>query len=170
MHGKGTFYDPRLDDAEKFPVAARTRQGTRAGRGPTGSPPSCRRCTSTSCRCPRRRRPRAAFDARRRRARQALFNGKAKCATCHVPPLFTEPGWNLHTAEEIGIDDFQAKRSPDGRYRTTPLARPVDTDKIHKGGFYHDGRFADAGRRRRPLRRALQTESELKRNATSSNI
>src|SRR5436309_10648966 len=27
MHGKGKFYDPRLDNAEKFPVAARTKQG-----------------------------------------------------------------------------------------------------------------------------------------------
>ncbi len=32
-------------------------------------------------------------------------------------PIFL-PGWNLHTAQEIGIDDFQAKRSPDNRYRT----------------------------------------------------
>jgi cytochrome c peroxidase len=56
-----------------------------------------------------------------------------------VPPIFTEPGWNLHTADEIGIDDFQAQRSPDGRYRTTPL-RGLFTRT--KGGFYHDGRFA----------------------------
>src|SRR5687767_8966193 len=27
MHGKGVCYDPRLDDAEKYPVAARTKQG-----------------------------------------------------------------------------------------------------------------------------------------------
>jgi hypothetical protein len=27
-------------------------------------------------------------------------------------PIFL-PGWNLHTAQEIGIDDFQANRSPD---------------------------------------------------------
>ena len=27
MHGKGNFFDPRLDNAEKYPVAARTRQG-----------------------------------------------------------------------------------------------------------------------------------------------
>jgi hypothetical protein len=27
MHGKGTFFDPRLDDAKKYPVAARTKQG-----------------------------------------------------------------------------------------------------------------------------------------------
>ena len=45
----------------------------------------------------------------------------------------------MHTAEEIGIDDFQAKRSPDERYRTTPL-KGLFTRK--KGGFYHDGRFA----------------------------
>lgn len=32
-------------------------------------------------------------------------------------PIFL-PGWNLHTAQEIEIDDFQAKRSPDNRYRT----------------------------------------------------
>jgi cytochrome c peroxidase len=45
----------------------------------------------------------------------------------------------MHTAEEIGIDDFQAQRSPDERYRTTPL-RGLWTHT--KGGFYHDGRFA----------------------------
>src|SRR5206468_2867756 len=70
---------------------------------------------------------------------QAIFQGKAKCASCHVPPLFTEPGWNMHTAAEIGIDDFQANRAPDRRYRTAPL-KGLWTHQ--KGGFYHDGRFA----------------------------
>ena len=55
-----------------------------------------------------------------------------------MPPLYTEPGWAMHTGAEIGIDDFQASRSPDGRYRTTPL-RGLFTRE--KGGFYHDGRF-----------------------------
>ena len=68
-----------------------------------------------------------------------MFNDKAQCATCHVPPLFTEPGWNMHTPAEIGIDDFQSSRSPDQRYRTTPL-RGLWTHV--KGGFYHDARFA----------------------------
>ena len=45
----------------------------------------------------------------------------------------------MHTADEIGIDDFQANRSPDKRYRTTPL-KGLWTHQ--KGGFYHDGRFA----------------------------
>jgi cytochrome c peroxidase len=44
----------------------------------------------------------------------------------------------MHAADEIGIDDFQAKRSPDERYRTTPL-KGLWTHQ--KGGFYHDGRF-----------------------------
>jgi cytochrome c peroxidase len=70
----------------------------------------------------------------------ALFNGPATCARCHVPPTFAEPGWPMHTGEEIGIDDFQASRSPDKRfYRTTPL-RGLFTHM--QGGFYHDGRFA----------------------------
>jgi cytochrome c peroxidase len=66
-------------------------------------------------------------------------NGKAQGGTCHVPPLFTEPGWNMHTAEELGIADFQAKRSPDERYRTASLKGPWTHTK---GGFFHDGRFA----------------------------
>src|SRR5678815_2258287 len=48
----------------------------------------------------------------------------------------------MHTAAEIGIDDFQSSRSPDKRYRTTPL-RGLFTRQ--KGGFYHDGRFPTLG-------------------------
>jgi cytochrome c peroxidase len=44
----------------------------------------------------------------------------------------------MHTAQEIGIDDFQANRAPDKRYRTAPL-KGLWTHT--KGGFYHDGRF-----------------------------
>ena len=56
-----------------------------------------------------------------------------------MPPLFTEPGWNLHTPEDIGIDGFQANRAPDKRYRTSPL-KGIWTHT--QRGFYHDGRFA----------------------------
>lgn len=45
----------------------------------------------------------------------------------------------MHTPQEIGIDDFQSSRSPDQRYRTSPL-KGLATHT--KGGFYHDGRFA----------------------------
>jgi cytochrome c peroxidase len=45
----------------------------------------------------------------------------------------------MHTPAEIGIDDFQTKRSPDERYRTAPLK---GLWSHQSGGFYHDGRFA----------------------------
>jgi len=67
-----------------------------------------------------------------------LFDGVAKCATCHVPPLFTEPRHNLRMPEEIGVDSFQADRSPTHIYRTAPLA---GLWAHAKGGFYHDGCF-----------------------------
>ena len=82
--------------------------------------------------------PQGSYDEAAATRGQTVFNEKAKCDRCHVPPLFTEPGWPMHTAAEIGIDDFQAKRSPDERYRTTPL-RGLWAHT--KGGFYHDGRF-----------------------------
>jgi len=56
-----------------------------------------------------------------------------------VPPLFTEPGNNLHTPAEVEVDAFQADRSPTHMYRTAPLARLWTHQKR---GFYHDGRFA----------------------------
>ena len=141
MHGKGVFYDPRLDDAEKYPVAARTMQGHKQDEGDliTAKLPALHFYQLS---LPTPEPPEGTFDSAAAAEGEALFNGKARCGGCHVPPIFTEPGWNLHTAEEIGIDDFQAMRSPDGRYVTTPLRALWNTDKIHKGGFYHDGRFA----------------------------
>ena len=50
-----------------------------------------------------------------------VFSNKAKCASCYVPPLFTEPGWNTHKASDIGIDDFQVIRSPDNTNVTQGL-------------------------------------------------
>jgi hypothetical protein len=138
MHGKGTFYDPRLDDAERFPIAAREKFGhVRAEEDlitPLLGPLQLYQLA-----LPAPAAPRGSFNRASATRGEQVFNGKAKCATCHVPPLFTEPGFNMHTAEEIGIDDFQAQRAPDRRYRTAPL-RGLWTHT--RGGFYHDGRFA----------------------------
>jgi hypothetical protein len=136
MAGSGRFWDPRLNDASRFPIAAKAGFGDRR--------PEKDLVTSKlaalhayQIAIPAPSQERNPFDWRVRNG-ESLFNGKAQCATCHVPPLYTEPGWNMHTPEEIGIDDFQASRSPDRRYRTTPLAGMVAK---RKGGFYHDGRF-----------------------------
>ena len=82
--------------------------------------------------------PSGSFDPAAAMRGEVLFNAKARCSECHVPPLYTEPGFNLHTPEEIGIDSFQADRSPTGGYRTAPL-RGLWAHQ--DGGFYHDGRF-----------------------------
>jgi hypothetical protein len=141
MHGSGNFYDPRFDDAAKYPVAARTKQGHVENKNDriTAKLPALH---FYQLALPVPKPPAGSFDRAAADAGKTVFEGKARCASCHVPPLFTEPGWNLHKAEDIGIDDFQAKRSPDERYRTAPLRALWDMERTHKGGFYHDGRFA----------------------------
>jgi len=138
MHGKGAFFDPRLSDATQFPVAAA------AGFGNVRNTPDLITAKLGALQfyqlaIPAPKPPNGSFDQEAAERGRELFGGQGKCATCHVPPLFTEPGWNLHTPAEIGVDDFQASRSPDKRYRTTPL-QGIWTHT--KGGFYHDGRFA----------------------------
>jgi len=56
--------------------------------------------------------PERSFDKAAAARGAALFEGKAQCAQCHAPPLFTEPGRYTHKTEDIEIDDFQANRSP----------------------------------------------------------
>jgi hypothetical protein len=137
MHGQGTFFDPRLDDATKYPVAARNGSGHVQAEEVLVTPllPGLQLYQLT---LPVPQAPRGSYDRSAARRGETLFGGKAKCSGSHVPPLYTEPGWNMHTGEEIGIDNFQADRAPDGRYRTAPL-RGLWTHT--KGGFYHDGRF-----------------------------
>ena len=138
MHGKGNFYDPRLDNAEQFPLAAANGFGHIQSDVDLITPKlPALHAYQVSLLAPMP--PEGSFRPRAAARGQELFEGKANCASCHVPPLFTEPGWNLHTPEEIGIDSFQADRSPDHMYRTTPL-KGLWTHT--EGGFYHDGRFA----------------------------
>ena len=140
MHGKGTFYDPRLDNATQFPLAAANGFGNI--QNPTDlitSKLPALHAYQLSLLAPRP--PDGSFDQAAAARGRALFaaDGKANCASCHVSPLFTEPGWNFHSAAEMGIDSFQADRSPDLMYRTAPL-KGIWTHTT--GGFYHDGRFA----------------------------
>jgi cytochrome c peroxidase len=138
MHGKGTFFDPRLDNPAQFPIAAANGFGNvRNSPDLTTSKLADLHLFQLAIRAPSP--PASSFNGGAASRGQALFAGKAGCATCHVPPLFTEPGWNMHLPSEIGIESFQADRAPDHRYRTSPL-KGLWTHT--KGGFYHDGRFA----------------------------
>jgi len=153
MHGVGTFFDPRLNDATKFLIAAK------AGFGNIRTDPASDRITSKlgalqfyqlAIPAPK---PAAGVDFNIDAAARGhkLFDGKARCGSCHVGQLWTEPGWNLHKPEEIGMDGFEANRAPDGVYKTMNLAgifvreEGRFMDPANKGRFYHDGRFQTLG-------------------------
>jgi hypothetical protein len=149
LHGIGTFFDERFDDATQFPIAAALRLGH------VSTDPDSDQVTSKlpalhfyQLALPSvRPRPGVDFDPDAAERGDALFSGKANCNSCHHEPLWTEPGWNQHSADEMKIDSFEADRSPGHAYKTMNLAgifvrerglfmRPED-----KGRFYHDGRF-----------------------------
>ena len=149
LRGIGTFFDERLDDTNKFPIAATARFGH------ISVPPEQDRVTpklpalhyyQLSLPAPK---PKAGVDYDRAAAERGrdVFRGDANCNSCHRTPLWTEPGWNAHTPEEMRIDSFQADRSPDNTYKTQTLSalfvreRGLFMKPENKGRFYHDGRF-----------------------------
>ncbi len=138
MHGSGSFFDARLGDKDQYPVAAKSGAwNTRGTPDKLTSKLAALHFYQLSIPAPQA--PPGSYDHSAFERGKVLFDGTAKCATCHVPPLFTEPGNNLHAPAEIGVDSFQADRSPTHMYRTAPLA---GLWTHQKGGFYHDGRFA----------------------------
>jgi mono/diheme cytochrome c family protein len=141
MHGSGTFFDARFNDKDQFPVAAKSGSGNTRGK-PDLVTSKLSALHFYQLAIPAPKPPAGSFNKDAAARGRETFNVKAQCATCHVPPLFTEPGNNLHAPSEIGIDSFQADRSPTHMYRTAPLA---GLWSHQKGGFYHDGRFAGLG-------------------------
>jgi hypothetical protein len=138
MHGAATFFDARFNNKDQYPVSAK------GGAWNTRNTPDKATAKLAALHfyqlsIPAPKAPAGSYDQAAFQRGKTLFTGPAKCATCHVPPLYTEPGQNLHTPAEIGIDAFQADRSPTHMYRTAPLA---GLWTHQKGGFFHDGRFA----------------------------
>src|ERR1051326_4909229 len=149
LHGVGTFFDERLDNTNKFPIAAAARLG-HISVGPDDDqvtsklPALAYYQLSLPAPTPQ---PGVDFDADAAKRGNEFFSGKANCNSCHHEPLWTEPGWNDHTPAEMHIDSFEAARSPDGHYKTMNLAGKFVTERglfmkpENKGRFYHDGRF-----------------------------
>ncbi|HEV8251682.1 MAG TPA: hypothetical protein VGQ15_17055 [Gaiellaceae bacterium] len=152
MHGQGTFFDPRLDDAAKFPLAAAAGFGHThpyIGEGvlpvpttDTGLPdlvtPKLAALHAYQIDLPAPTPPKGSFNRGAAGRGAKIFNGKGKCSSCHIGSLGTEPGYNAHKPSEICTDSFQADRGPDGTYVTAPLQALFTRSKR---GFYHDGRF-----------------------------
>ena len=168
MHGQGTFFDPRLDDANAVPDRGREQLRARQGSRSTWSVPSCPRCRPTSSSLAR---PEAAEGVVRRgggRARQDAVQRdrpSARPATCRRRSASRVS--TCTRASEIGIDNFEADRSPTHMYRTSPLA---GLWSHQKGGFYHDGRFPDLRRGGRALRHHVppRADARLSRRTSSS--
>jgi hypothetical protein len=149
LHGIGTFFDARFDDPTQFPIAAKARLGH------VSTDPDHDQVTSKlpalhfyQLALPAvRPRPGIDFDPDAAERGDELFSGKADCNRCHREPLWTEPGWNQHPAEELKVDSFQADRAPGHAYRTMNLAgifvreRGLFMAPNNQGRFYHDGRF-----------------------------
>lgn len=138
MRGKGNFFDSRLDNAAQFPIAAANHFG-HVQNSPDLITAKLPALHLYQLSIPAPPPPSNSFDHTAADRGRELFSGKGKCSTCHTDPVFTEPGWNMHKASEVCVDDFQANRAPDHAYRTAPL-NGLWTHT--KGGFYHDGRFA----------------------------
>lgn len=131
MGGQGDFSDPRIVVSvtqkpdrvtSKLPALLEYQLSLRAPAPPAGS-----------------------FDPAAAQRGQAIFTGTARCATCHVPPTYTDvlrgPDPRtpfLHNPAEVGADPRYAERSATGRYRTTPLRA-----LWQHAPYFHDGSAPD---------------------------
>jgi hypothetical protein len=141
MHGQGNFFDQRLNNPIQFPIAAKAGLFN-LRHSPDLVTPKLGALQYYQLGLKPPVPPKGSYDVAAAGRGKAIFDGKGKCASCHVPPTYSESGSNLHKPAEICTDSFDADRSPTGAYRTTPLrglwARA-------KGGFYHDGRYPTLG-------------------------
>src|SRR5262249_18711722 len=95
MHGSGTFYDMRLMNKTQYPVAAKSDEGN-VRRVPDRLTSKLAPLHFYQLAIPAPEPPAGSFDRDASGRGKSVFEAKGKCATCHVPPLYTEPGNNLH--------------------------------------------------------------------------
>jgi hypothetical protein len=78
------------------------------------------------------------FDPAAAARGKTIFATTGKCATCHVPPLYTDAQFGvLHAPSETGMDPAYAERSATKKYRTTPLR-----GLARHAPYFHDGSAA----------------------------
>jgi mono/diheme cytochrome c family protein len=82
------------------------------------------------------------YDAAAARRGKAVFNGAARCSSCHVAGSLSDVNaGRLHPAAEVGQDAAYALRSATKQYRTTPLRGLWHPPQL-KGPYFHDGNAA----------------------------
>ncbi len=125
MHGQGNFSDSRL--------------GVNITRTPdlvTPKLPALREYQLSLVAPPP---PAGSFDVAAADRGRAVFAGKARCATCHLPGSgFTDVNLGrLHAPAETGVDPAYAQRTVTKQYRTTPLR-----GLWQHPPYFHDGSAA----------------------------
>ena len=141
MHGNGNFNDERFNDPVKYPAAVRAGSfRVRHSPDQVTSKLAPLHFYQLSLQAPKP--PAGSFDAAAAKRGEAIFNGQGKCAECHMPPLYTDAGYNAHTPAEMCIDSFQADRGPTGAIGSTYVTPQLGGLWARsKRGFFHDGRF-----------------------------
>jgi hypothetical protein len=142
MHGNGNFNDERFNDPVKYPAAVRGGF-YKLRHDPDQVTPKLAplHYYQLSLKAPTP--PRGSFNPAAAERGEAVFNGQGKCAGCHMPPLYTDAGYNAHTPAEMCVDSFQADRGPTGAIGSTLVTPQLNGLWARsKRGFYHDGRFA----------------------------
>jgi len=123
MHGLGTFVAPKIRDdihhtpdlvTSKLPALLLYQLSLEAPAPPAGT-----------------------FDAAAAARGAAVFGGVARCASCHVPPHYSDANRGLHAPAEAGTDPQLAQRGSTGKYRTTPLR-----GLWQHPPYFHDGSAA----------------------------
>ena len=131
MGGQGSFSDPRLGlnitqtpdlVTPKLPALLQYQLSLQTPKPPAGS-----------------------FNRAAARRGADVFNGAARCASCHIPPSYTDvlsgPDPNvpfLHAPSEVGTEPDYAARTATGMYRTTPLRA-----LWQHAPYFHDGSAKD---------------------------
>ncbi len=141
MHGKGNFNDERFNDPAKYPAAVRGGF-FKVRNDPDLVTPKLAALHYYQLSLQAPKPPRGSFNARAAERGEAIFNGQGKCAQCHMPPLYTDAGYNGHTPAEMCNDSFQADRGPTGAIGSTYVTPQLNGLWARsKRGFFHDGRF-----------------------------
>ena len=122
MHGQGSFRDARLGiDIVAQPDRVTPKLPVLRDYQFTLEPPAP---------------PPGTFDLGAAGRGRVVFMGAGRCASCHIPPTFTDAPI-LHTPAQTGMDAVLAGRGATGRYRTTPLRGAWQHPP-----YFHDGSAA----------------------------
>ena len=125
MHGHGRFVDPRIGvDVNNPPDLVSSKLDALRAYQLSLDAPEPRPGT---------------YDPTAAKRGRAVFNGVARCSSCHLGGALTDVNAHrLHAASEVGQDERYALRSVTKLYRTTPLRGLWNPPQLD-GPYFHDG-------------------------------